>query len=418
MKVLVIGSGAREHAILWKLAQSPRRPELLVAPGNAGTRALATNLPLAADDVDGLLHAAQDAGVDLTIVGPEIALAAGVVDRFQAQGLAIFGPTKAAARLESSKAFAKEIMAAAGVPSAASRTFDTYADAAGYVQLHGVPVVIKADGLAAGKGVVVAESTDEALHALDEMMRRRAFGAAGERVVVEERLRGREISVFCFTDGQSISPLVAAGDYKRIHDGDLGPNTGGMGSYSPPPTWRPELEAQVRDEVVLPVIHAMAAAGALFSGVLYTGLILTDTGLQVLEFNGRFGDPEAQVVLPRLETDLLDIVEAVLADGLSGLELRWSRDACVGVVLASGGYPGDYETGVPIALPDSLPSDTLLYHAGTAGRDGVTVTDGGRVLTAVGRGPSMALARERAYAAAATVSFEGAYHRRDIASFG
>ena len=403
--------------MLWKLAQSPRRPELLAAPGNAGTSAIAANLPVPADDVDCLLRAAQDQGVDLTIVGPEAPLAAGIVDRFQAQGLAIFGPTQAAARLESSKAFAKELMATAGVPTAASRTFDTYAEAAGYVQLHGAPVVIKADGLAAGKGVVVAESTDEALHALDASMRRRDFGAAGERVVVEECLRGQEISVFCFTDGSSVSPLVAAGDYKRIHDGDRGPNTGGMGGYSPPPLWTPELEQRVREEIMLPVVGAMAGAGAPFSGVLYGGLILTEHGPMVLEFNVRFGDPEAQVVLPRLETDLLDIVEAVLAGELDSLRLQWSPDACVGVVMASGGYPGPYESGVSISLPDVLPPETLLFHAGTAGEDDGVVTNGGRVLTAVGLGASMAEARQRAYSAAATVSFDGAYYRRDIAAF-
>ncbi len=418
MKVLVVGGGAREHAMLWKLAQSPRRPELFAAPGNAGTSAIATNLPVPAAAVDGLLRAVQDKGVDLTIVGPEAALAAGIVDRFQARGLAIFGPTQAAARLESSKAFAKEVMATAGVPTAASRTFDTYAEAAGYVQLHGAPVVIKADGLAAGKGVVVAESTDEALHALDASMRRRAFGAAGERVVVEECLRGQELSVFCFTDGSSVSTLVAACDYKRIHDGDRGPNTGGMGGYSPPPPWTPEMERRVREEIMLPVVGAMAGAGVPLSGVLYGGLILTERGLMVLEFNVRFGDPEAQVVLPRLETDLLDIIEAVLAGELDSLRLQWSPEACVGVVMASGGYPGPYETSVPITLPGRLPPDTLLFQAGTASEGDRVVTGGGRVMTAVGLGASMTEARERAYAAAATVQFQGAHYRRDIAAFG
>ena len=417
MKVLVIGNGAREHTILWKLSQSPRHPELFAAPGNAGTDTLATNLAVPADHVDSLLRAVRAHAIDLTIVGPEAPLAAGVVDRFRAEGLAIFGPTQAAARIEISKAFSKELMARAGVPTARFRIFDTYAEASSYVQLRGPPVVVKADGLAAGKGVVVAQNVDEAVHALDDIMRQRTFGTAGDRVIVEDCLVGQEVSVFAFTDGVTISPLVAACDYKRIGDGDKGPNTGGMGAYSPPPFWDAALEQQLRDTVMAPVIRALAEAGTPYTGVLYGGVILTENGPQALEFNARLGDPETQVVLPRLENDLLDVVEAVLSGNLSSLDLRWSNDACVGVVLAAGGYPGVYEMGKPLAGLDTMPSDTVAFHAGTTRQGDVAVTSGGRVLTVVGRGASLADARDKAYAAAEGITFEGAYHRSDIAAF-
>ena len=418
MRVLVIGSGAREHAILWKLAQSPRRPELLVAPGNAGTSTIATNLPIAAEDVDALLQAARHQQVDLTIVGPEGSLAAGVVDRFRAEGMAIFGPTSAAARIETSKAFAKQLMAEQGVPTAPFRVFDRYAEAAEYVRFHGAPVVIKADGLTTGKGVVVAGSLDEAHNALDGIMNRRVFGDSGARVVIEDCLYGQEISVFCFTGGSIVSPLVAACDYKRVGDGDTGPNTGGMGSYSPPPFWTPGLERQVRDTIVLPVVKALAANATPYTGVLYGGLIITEGGPMVIEFNARLGDPETQVVLPRLETDLLDVVEAVLHGGLDKLELRWSPDSCVGVAVASAGYPGAYQTGKPIAGLDAMPRDVLAFHAATAlSPDGATVTSGGRVVTVVGRGPDLAAARRHAYDGVGAIAFDGAFHRSDIAAF-
>jgi phosphoribosylamine--glycine ligase len=418
MKVLVIGNGAREHTILWKLSQSPRHPELYAAPGNAGTDALAINLAIPSDHVDSLIRAVHEFAIDLTIVGPEAPLAAGVVDRFRAEGLSIFGATQAAAQIETSKAFSKQLMAQAGVPTASFRIFDTYAKAASYVQLRGAPVVIKADGLAAGKGVVVAGTVDEALVALDDIMIKRAFGAAGNHVIVEDCLVGQEVSIFAFTDGVNVSPLVAACDYKRIGDGEQGPNTGGMGAYSPPIFWSFALEQQLREAVMIPVIKALAKAGTPYTGVLYGGIILTDTGPQVLEFNARLGDPETQVVLPRLENDLLDVVEAVLSNNLANIDLRWSSDACVGVVLAAGGYPGVYEIGRPLTGLDSLSSNTMAFHAGTIKLDGVTATSGGRVMTIVGRGASLADARGEAYAAIKDVDFEGAYHRSDIASFG
>jgi phosphoribosylamine--glycine ligase len=417
MKVLVIGNGGREHTILWKLSQSLRHPELFAAPGNAGTDALATNLPIPADHVDSLLRAAQEHSIDLTIVGPEAPLAAGIVDRFRAEGRAIFGATQAAARIEISKSFSKQLMADAGVPTAGFRIFDTYAEASSYVQLRGAPVVIKADGLAAGKGVVVAQTVDEAVHALDDIMRRRSFGTAGDQVIVEECLVGQEVSIFAFTDGVNISSMVAACDYKRIGEGDVGPNTGGMGAYSPPPFWDATLERQLHDTVMAPVIRALAKAGTPYTGVLYGGVILTDEGPQVLEFNARFGDPETQVVLPRLENDLLDVVEAVLSGNLNSIDLRWSGDACVGVVMASEGYPGTYDVGKPVAGLDSLPADTVVFHAGTTKQEDIAITSGGRVLTVVGRGASLATARDKAYTAAKGVSFEGEYHRDDVAHF-
>ena len=422
MRVLVIGGGGREHAIVWKLAQSPDNPELFAAPGNAGTAQLATNLDVRADDVEGMLAAVRANAIDLTVVGPEGPLAAGLVDRFRAEGLRVFGPTQAAARIESSKSFAKQTMADAGVPTAAFAVFDDREDAVAHVRKLGMlrpgaSIVVKADGLAAGKGVVVAATLDEALAAVDDAMDGGRFGEAGARVVIEECLIGQEVSVFCFTDGKQVTPLVAACDYKRVLDGDRGPNTGGMGGYSPPPWWDAALERRIRETCVEPVVRALAAAGSPYTGVLYCGLMLTDDGPRVIEFNARFGDPEAQLVLPRLENDLLDVIDAVLDERLGDLDLRWSDEAVVAVVLASVGYPGSYETGVPIAGLDGLPGGALVFHAATALDGGRLVTSGGRVLTAVGRGATIADARRTAYAAVDRIDFAGKYHRGDIASF-
>ncbi|MEX2430423.1 MAG: phosphoribosylamine--glycine ligase [Dehalococcoidia bacterium] len=419
MRVLVVGNGGREHAMLWKLAGSPRRPELFAAPGNAGTSALATNLDVQANDVDGVLKAAHEHRIDLTIVGPEGPLAAGIVDRFHAEGMRVFGPTKAAAQIESSKVFSKQLMRSAGVPTADFEVFDDAGAAKAYVRRQGAPIVIKADGLAAGKGVVVAKSVEEALAALEDMMVHRVFGGSGNRVVLEACLSGQEVSVFCFTDGQRVTPLVAACDYKRAYDSDGGPNTGGMGGYSPPPFWNPELERALRATCIEPVVHEMARSGTPYTGVLYGGLMLTDKGPYVIEFNARFGDPEAQLVLPRLETDLLDVVDAVIDGKVDQLGLQWSRDTTVGVVLASGGYPGHYETGKPIAGLDQAAGaeDSLVFHAGTAARAGGVVTTGGRVLTVVGRGAEAPEARALAYEAAARITFAGKHYRQDIASF-
>ena len=417
MRVLVIGSGAREHAILWKLAQSPRNPELFAAPGNAGTASIATNVPIAVTDFDALVGAAREHDIDLTIVGPELPLTVGIVDRFQQEGLRIFGPTKAAARIEGSKSFARGIMRDAGAPTPAFEVFDDAGAAREYVRSQGAPIVIKADGLAAGKGVVVAQSIDEALEAVDDAMVNGAFGASGERLVIEQCLVGQELSVFCFTDGEYVSPLVPACDYKRVFDGDEGPNTGGMGGYSPPPWWDAAMERQIRETCIEPVIREMARQGSPFTGVLYGGLMLTDEGPSIIEFNCRLGDPEAQLILPRMENDLLDVVEAALDGALPSIDLRWSG-CTTGVVLAPVGYPGPHETGEAIGGLAAAGQEAFIFHAGTAlaGGEGF-VTSGSRTIAVVGLGALMAEARARAYAAADTITFEGKYYRTDIASF-
>ena len=419
MKVLVVGGGAREHAIAWKLSGSPLVDALYVAPGNAGTAAVAENVPVLDTDLDGLARSARDLGVDVTVVGPEIPLAMGIVDRFQAEGLRIFGPTAAAARIESSKVFAKELMLRHGIPTGRAEVFESYDDAARFVRKLSPPLVVKADGLAAGKGVTVARTVDEALLALRECMVDRVFGDSGERVLVEEWLTGLEVSVFAFVDGESVSPLAAACDYKRAHDGDRGPNTGGMGAYSPPVFWNDALERDIRERVMLPVARAMAWEDSPFSGILYGGLMLTEDGPKVIEFNCRLGDPEAQVLLARLRTDLASIVLATLDGQLSETPIEWTDDACVGVVVASGGYPGSYVTGLPVAGLSEAASFGEVFHAGTRAADGGSaeaVTSGGRVLTVVGSGGSLAEAREWAYGGAAKVSFDGAFYRSDIAA--
>ena len=421
MNILVIGSGSREHAIAWRLSQSPRIDTLLVAPGNAGTAAIATNLAVAATDMEALAQAVRDHGVDMTIVGPEAPLAEGIVDRFQELGLRIFGPTKAAAQIEASKGFAKELMRRHGIPSADGITFDSYTEARRFIEQHDTPLVVKADGLAAGKGVTVAASREEALAAVRACMEERAFGAAGERVVIEEYLEGREVSVFVFTDGEALSPVVAACDYKRVYDGDRGPNTGGMGSYSPPEFWEPSLAREIEQRILQPTVQAMALEGRTYRGVLYGGLMMTRQGPKVIEYNCRLGDPETQVIIPLLKTNLVDIVESVLEGHLTETSIEWSAEASVGVVIAAGGYPGEYQKGIAITGLDTVHEDVLVFHAGTktaatrGDSSSEVVTDGGRVLTVVGRGASLAAARERTYAAAQGITFFGSFYRTDIA---
>ena len=419
MNVLVVGSGAREHAIVWKLGESPRVDKLLIAPGNAGTGSIATNFPDSSDDVDGLLQLAKTHSIDLTIVGPEMPLANGIVDLFVKEGHAIFGPTKAAARIESSKAFAKELMRSHGVPCPEFRVFHDYREAHGFLSKHEGPIVVKADGLAVGKGVLVCERKEDALAALNQCMGTRAFGAAGDVVVVEEYVEGREVSVFAFTDGEHISSLVAACDYKRLLDGDAGSNTGGMGSYTPPEFWTAQLEDRVRQEIVAPVVHALAESGTPYQGVLYAGLMITSQGPKVIEFNCRLGDPEAQVILPMLRTDLMDVVLACIHGEVGKLSLEWYEGACVGVVMASGGYPGEYSKGLEIGGLGDVDSDVQIFHSGTrlASESGGTqvLTDGGRVLTVVGRGPTTAQAREKVYDNVRKVYFQDAHYRKDIA---
>ena len=423
MKVLLVGKGGREHAIAWKLVQSPLLKSLLVAPGNPGTAQIAQNVPVDVTDPDGLLRLAQERGVDLTVVGPEAPLAAGIVDRFTEAGCAIFGPTMAAARIESSKRFAKELMLRLGVPTAPAECFQSYDKAAEHVRSLDPPVVIKADGLAAGKGVVVAGSHGEALDALRGQLMEGRFGSAGECVLVEQYMEGREISVFGFVDGRRVSSLIAACDYKRAGDGDTGPNTGGIGSYSPPPLdlWNDDMEGDVRTRIMEPVVNGLAEAGTPYRGALYGGLMITSDGPKVVEFNCRLGDPETQVVLPRLRSDLLEIMQDTAGGDLGAGELDWDPRSCVGLVVASGGYPNGYKTGYPIEGLEELDSTVNIFHADTgisaAGNGGRSyVTAGGRILTVSALGASRSEAREAAYAQAARVRFKGSYYRRDIAA--
>ncbi len=416
MRVLVIGSGAREHALAWKVAQSPHVKEVYMAPGNAGTSSIGRNIPADLRDIDPLIKVALDVRIDLAIVGPEGPLAMGIVDRFQRQGIPIFGPTQDAARIETSKVFAKHLMQKYSIPCARGATFSNYSDALKYIQGHHLPVVIKADGLAAGKGVTVAFTKDEAISALTDVMEKKIFGPAGNSVVIEECLVGREVSLLAFSDGKTVVPMVPACDYKRAFDNDEGPNTGGMGSYSPPGFFDLKLMNQTMETILKPAIKAMEREGSLYKGVLYAGLMVTADGPKVLEFNARFGDPETQVILPRLKTDLVDIILAVLHTELDKLTIEWSPDACVGVVMASQGYPGSYRTGFPISGLDAVNRDMLIFHAGTRlGEDGRIYTAGGRVLTITATGKTIADARNKVYQNLPRITFEGCYYRKDIA---
>ncbi len=416
MRVLVVGGGARDHALVWKAAQSGEVTRLFAAPGNAGTLSLSTSLPIPAEDIEGLAAAAREHAIDLTIVGPEGPLAKGIVDRFQQEGLPIFGPTQAAARIETSKWFAKELMLRHGIPTARAEAFDAVAPALAYLRKQGLPIVVKADGLAAGKGVTVAATRQEAEAAIRGCLEERAFGEAGARVLLEECLEGREVSVFAFTDGEFLAPLAAACDYKRAYDDDRGPNTGSMGSYSPPEFWSDFLAAEIQRTIMAPVVGALVKAGCPYLGVLYGGLILTRQGPQVIEFNCRLGDAEAQVVLPRLRTDLVEVAKAAIEGRLHRLKLEWDPTSYVGVVMASDGYPGAYRTGFPISGLEGAAEEALVFHGGTrVAEDGTVVTSGGRVATVVGWGPTLEAARQAAYARIKAIQFQGAFYRHDIA---
>ena len=415
MNVLLLGSGAREHAIAWKLSQSPKLTNLFVAPGNPGTASLATNLPINVGDFDEIVQVCKQRRIDLAVVGSEGPLAAGLVDRLTVEGIAAFGPTKDAAQIESSKVFSKELMSRHGIPTAAFGVFDDESEARAYIDAAEGSLVVKAEGLARGKGVIVTDSKESAQEAVTAIMSDRAFGAAGDRVVIEQRLFGPEVSAHAFTDGKAVAHMPFSCDHKPIFDGDEGPNTGGMGAYSPPGWFNPADEARIRSEVTETAIKAMFDEGRPYKGVLYPGVLCDSSGLMVLEFNCRFGDPEAQVLFPRLESDLLEVLWAVANNTLAGVDLRWSDDACVGVVLASGGYPGSYETGLPIDGLDDLDPDVLVFHAGTAeGDDGRLVTAGGRVLTVSALGPDLEAARNKAYANVERIRFDRMHYRRDI----
>ena len=416
MKIFVIGSGGREHALVWKLAQSPRVTKIWCAPGNAGIGQLATCVPIAVTDLPGLQRFAEEQSIDLTVVGPEAPLALGIVDLFRRKKLAVFGPTQNAARIESSKAFAKNLMIRQQIPTADARTFDRVEAAIEYLEHCSFPIVVKADGLAQGKGVVIARTAREACDAVVNMLTRHAFGDAGKHVVIEECLQGEELTVMAFADGKTVLPMVIAQDHKRIGDGDTGPNTGGMGAYAPAPVGTPALRDEMVRSVLYPAIEGLARAGSPFYGVLYAGLMVTDGRPYVLEFNARFGDPETQVVLPLLNTDLVDILEAVVEHRLDQVKLEWSDHAAVCVILASGGYPGTYRKGCPITgLPPAEQDHVAVFHAGTARKDRDIVTDGGRVLGVTAWAASLNAARDRAYDVSGRIAFEGRYCRTDIA---
>jgi len=414
---MVVGSGAREHALVWKLLQSPEVEKVYAAPGNAGTGTVAHNLNISPTNIEALAGAAQQYNIHLTIIGPELPLALGIVDLFQSRHLAVFGPTQAATLVESSKVFAKELMQRQDIPQARGAVFSSFSEAKQYVEQHPLPVVVKADGLAAGKGAIVAESLEQALQALSDMLEKKVFGAAGDKVIIEEYLQGKEVSFLAFTDGKTVAPMVPACDYKRVFDGDQGPNTGGMGSYSPPAFFDEQHIKEAQRSILEPAVEAMAHEGHPYKGVLYAGLMVTPDGVKVLEFNARFGDPETQVILPHLRTDLIEIIEAIANGTLDRVKIDWSNDACAGVAMASGGYPGKYETGFPITGLDKLDKDILVFHAGTKiGPEGTPCTDGGRVLTVAGRGKTMAEARASVYANLACIHFDNCHYRRDIAA--
>ena len=416
MKILVIGGGAREHTLVWKLAQSPKAGEVYVAPGNAGTAQIAQNLAINPTDIESLVKVALEKRIDLTVVGPEAPLASGIVDKFQEKGIPIFGSTKRAAEIETSKVFAKELMQKYNIPCAKSVSFSSYTEAREYLKKQKPPIVVKADGLAAGKGVTVAETTEQALEALSSIMEAKIFGAAGDRVLIEEKLGGREMSAFAFTDGHSIAPMLPACDYKPVFDGNRGANTGGLGSYSPPYFYNPALAKKVTETIMEPTVKALRDEGRPYKGVLYGGLMITSDGPRVMEFNARFGDPETQVVLPLLKADLVDIMLSVVNNNLNQIGIEWSQDACVGVVMASGGYPGSYKTGFLITGLDSLDEDILVFHAGTKlSSEAEVLTSGGRVLTVVATGKTIAEAREKVYNNISRIHFEGCHYRKDIA---
>jgi phosphoribosylamine--glycine ligase len=414
VNVLIIGSGAREHAIAWKLRQSPRLGDLFAAPGNPGIAELGTNLALRDSDADAIARACREQRIDLVVVGNEEPLAAGLVDRLAVEGIATFGPSRAAAEIEWSKVFSKELMAGHGIPTAPFAVFDTPSAARAYVESQAGPLVVKSDGLAKGKGVIVCDSPAEALEAIDEIMVRRVFGASGDRVVIEERLSGREVSAHAFTDGQTVAHMPFSCDHKPVFDGDHGPNTGGMGAYSPADWLSDGAADTIRTQITEAAVRAMQAEGRPYRGVLYPGLMVSGQGPLVIEFNSRFGDPEAQVLLPRLESDLLDALWAVANNRLHETELRWSDQACVAVAMASGGYPGPYETGLPVEGIEDVEPGVCVFHAGTRSEGGRLVTGGGRVLTVAATGATMEAAREKAYRNVERIRFEGAHYRRDI----
>lgn len=413
MNILVIGSGGREHALYWKLSESPQTEQIYAIPGNPGMDASAA---IALDDHAKILRFVKEKDIGLVVVGPEVPLMNGLVDELEAAGIRAFGPRANAAEIEGSKSFAKDLMKKYGIPTARYEVFTAAEPARAYIRQEGSPIVVKADGLAAGKGVIVAMTEQEALDAVDAIMEDHSFGDAGARVVIEEFMEGEEASLLAFTDGTTIRPMISAQDHKRAYDGDRGPNTGGMGTYAPAPVMTPEMTERAVEEILKPTIAAMAKEGRIYRGCLYLGLMVTADGPKVVEFNARFGDPETQVVLPLLDSDLVTIMCACADGTLADVPIRWKDGAAVCVVLASGGYPGHYDKGQEIhGLADAEAMGALVFHAGTAMKDGKLVTNGGRVLGVVGRGADISSAVDAAYAAAAKISFKDVYYRKDIA---
>ena len=416
VKLLIVGSGGREHALAWKLKQSPAIERIFCAPGNAGTEEIGENVTIKASDLPGLARFAKENRIDLTVVGPDDPLAAGLVDLFDAEGLRVFGPTKSAARLESSKIFAKELMRQKRIPTARAAIFDKEEAAGAFLRESRFPIVIKADGLALGKGVIVAKDVEEGLATIDAMLKERRFGEAGTRLLIEECLTGSECSLHALVDGNSYRMLATARDHKRAFDGDTGPNTGGMGAFSPANNFSAQLQAQFDREVMEPLLEGLRESGVNFRGLLFPGLMITADGARVLEFNCRFGDPETQAILPRMKSDLLSLLEATIDGKLEGTTIEWDERAAVTVVLASGGYPGTYDVGKPISgLETACSQGVHVFHAGTRREKGKIVTAGGRVLAVTALGETVAAARERAYEAVAQIHFEGCHYRRDIA---
>jgi len=417
MKVLIVGSGGREHALAWKIAQSGLLGKLFVAPGNGGTIECADSVEIASDDVEGMLGFAKREGIDLTIVGPEAPLVAGIVDAFQGEGLKVFGPSSRAALLEGSKVFAKKLMRSFSVPTPSFQVFDDYEGARSYVRTRTLPLVVKADGLAAGKGVIVCHSRAEAGDALRAIMKDRQFGAAGAQVVVETCVQGEEASILAFSDGKAIYPMETSQDHKPVYDHDEGPNTGGMGAYSPAPVITSKLMDTIERDILIPTVHGMNHEGRVYHGVLYVGVMRTEEGVEVLEYNCRFGDPETQPILMRLKSDLLEVLLAVVEGRLEETTLEWDERPAVCVVMASGGYPGTYRKGLPIEGIGEAQKDpdVEVFHAGTRMDGGTVLTAGGRVLGVTALGGDIGSAKEKAYEAVGKIGFEGAHYRTDIA---
>ena len=416
MKILLIGGGGREHSLAWKIMQSPSVQQLFCAPGNAGIEQVAHCVNIPPDDIGELARFARQEGIDLTVVGPELPLSLGIVDVFQEEGLRIFGPGKDAARLEGSKAFSKELMKQHGIPAAFFSTFTAAEDASRYIREVGAPIVVKADGLCGGKGVIVCQTVEEALDAVNLIMIHESFGDAGNRIVVEECLQGEEASFLVFTDGERLLPLPSSQDHKAVYDGDKGPNTGGMGAYSPAPVVTKAMEEQILEEIMKPTLRAMAQEGHPYRGVLYAGLMIEDGRAKVLEFNCRFGDPEAQPLLMRLKSDIVPVLEAIADGDLTGIALEWDPRAAVCVVMAAKGYPKHYKKGMEISGLEKAAEmpDTVVFHAGTRNAGGKFVTDGGRVLGVTSTGETIAEAIHLAYSAVEQIRWEGVHYRKDI----